>query len=88
VTIDENKREVLGMPVIVSRGFVYMKDHTELTDEIALVARDATDKLLQKQKRGAIPFGNIKRELADALNDHIYKKTEREPMILPVVITV
>ncbi len=86
ITIDENKKKLIGNSVIVSRGFVYMKDHTALTKEIS----QTVDKQIQAtfDKYSTINVGLIKRDVIRLLNDFIVSKTERNPMILPVVKVV
>ncbi len=86
VTIDKEANQVLGKPVIVSRGFVYMKDHTALTNEISAMVNEHVDNILRTQ--AALNVSYIKKEVVRILNEKIYKKTERSPMILPVIVTV
>lgn len=86
VTLSTENKKIIGNPVIVSRGFVYMKDHTTLTNELSIKVKDHVEALMAKQKSLNIP--HVKRDIIKILNDHIYTKTERNPMILPVVIEV
>jgi len=86
VTLNTENKKIIGNPVIVSRGFVYMKDHTALTNELSTKVKDHVEALMAKQKSLNIP--HVKRDIIKILNDHIYTKTERNPMILPVVIEV
>ncbi len=83
VTVNEKERKVVGNSVIISRGFVYMKEQTELTKALS----DRVDQLVKGilDKYDTIKTGLIKRDIIRLLNDYIYTKTERNPMILPVV---
>jgi len=83
VTINEENNTLIGKSVIVSRGFVYMKDHTALTNEIAGMVDAHVKKILEKYSK--INTGLIKRDIIRLLTDYIFTKTERNPMILPVV---
>ncbi len=83
VTIDEKKHELIGNSIIVSRGFVYMKDHTALTKEISMKVDQKVMHTLSQHKD--LNIGLIKRDIIRLLNDYIVSKTERNPMILPVV---
>ena len=38
VTIDKKNMRLIGSPVIISRGFIYMKEHSDLTSEISGVS--------------------------------------------------
>jgi len=86
VTINKDTQSLIGNPVIVSRGFVYMKDHTMLTNELSDKVKMHVEKLFNKSK--PLNIAHVKRDIIKLLNDYIYTKTERNPMILPVVIEV
>merc|ERR1711879_799430 len=46
VTISESKKKVIGDPVIISRGFIYMRENAELMDEMSKrVEKEITNKL-------------------------------------------
>ncbi len=83
ITIDEKKRKRIGESVIVSRGFVYMKEQTKLTKDLSKKVDDMVTSTLDKYD--TIKTGLIKRDIIRLLNDYIFTKTERNPMILPVV---
>lgn len=86
VTIDKKNNKLMGKPVIISRGFVYMKDHSDLTNEITeLVEKEITKKLNASK---SININQMKRHMTKILNNHIYNKTERNPMIMPVIMLV
>ena len=86
VTINEKKLEVIGKPAIISRGFIYMREHEELTKDISnLVAEFIQGKITSMKKVNIIV---LKKEMTKLLNDYIYSKTERSPMIMPVIMTV
>ena len=86
VTINEKTLEVINKPVIISRGFIYMREHTELTSELSNIVKDlVTNKLIAMKN---VNVSILKREITKLLNDYIYEKTERSPMIMPVVMLV
>ncbi|MBN2604448.1 MAG: ribonuclease J [Bacilli bacterium] len=86
VTIDEASMQLIGKPVIVSRGFIYMREHEELTNEIAKMVEETVVRKLQSMKKININF--IKKDITKLLTDYIYSKTERSPMIMPVVMVI
>lgn len=83
ISIDKDKQKLLERPVIVSRGFIYMKDNQQLTNEMSKMIADKVKEMIGKDKN--INVSSIKRETVKLLNKYIYSKTERNPMILPVV---
>jgi ribonuclease J len=86
VTIDTDHLLVLNEPVIISRGFIYMRDHSELTKEIAKLVNDIVSTRIEKTK--TINVNLIKKDITRYLKEFINNKTERNPMIMPVVMTV
>ncbi|MFP4077693.1 MAG: ribonuclease J1 [Candidatus Izemoplasmataceae bacterium] len=83
ISINKDTRKLFDRPVIVSRGFIYMKDNQPLTNEMSKMIADKVKEILNKDD--SINVSTIKRETVKLLNKYIYSKTERNPMILPVV---
>lgn len=83
--VEERTGSLLNLPDIISRGFIYMKDQQELIQS----ARRFASKALKDHdpKLAANPM-YLKEKLRDELGEFLYKKTERRPMILPVIIEV
>ncbi len=77
--------ELVGSPDIISRGFIYMKENRELIQE----ARNLVKKICMKKNTNAnVDTMDIKNKLREAMGTFLYKKTQRRPMVLPVVIEV
>lgn len=85
VTLEKHSNQVLAGPDIVSRGFVYVRESENLMDEARYVVNGALDKCLDK---GITDWGKIKSEIKDSLSDYLWKKTKRNPMILPIIMEV
>lgn len=82
ITMDSHKGVLLNKPIIMSRGFVYMKDSVELIREAEkLVGRNLSTLLKRKTT-----FGEIKNTVRDTLGPYFYHKTKRNPMIIPVIM--
>ena len=86
VTVNDETLKVIGKPSIISRGFIYMREHEELTKEISNLVSVYIQKKITTMKKVNIVV--LKKELTKLLSDYIYAKTERSPMIMPVVMTV
>ncbi len=74
---------ILSGPDIITRGFVYVKESEELLEELRQVATDAINSCLNRNIRD---WASIKSEVKGALSGFLYKKTKRNPMILPVIM--
>ncbi|QHQ61941.1 RNase J family beta-CASP ribonuclease [Anaerocolumna sedimenticola] len=85
VTLEKYTNQILSGPDIVSRGFVYVRESENLMDEARIVVSDALDKCLSKNNAD---WGKMKNEIKDSLSDYLWKKTKRNPMILPIIMEV
>ncbi len=86
VTIEEAKNKLIGKPVIISRGFIHMKEETQLIEQISSLVEKHVKYSLEKYKK--LNVNSLKKSLTKHLNHYIYEKTERNPMILPVIMVV
>jgi ribonuclease J len=85
ISLEKYSNQVLAGPDIVSRGFVYVRESENLMDEAREVVERALDKCLSKNNAD---WGKMKTEIKDSLSDFIWKKTKRNPMILPIIMEV
>ena len=84
LTMDSNGI-VLAGPDVITRGFVYVRESENLIEEIKKLLR----KELQKCEENQISdWASIKSILKEKLHDYIYKKTKRDPMILPIIMEI
>src|SRR3990167_1846144 len=85
MTIDSKSGKLINSPDIISRGFVYMKDSKRLIDETRSKIKDIL-KTPDGTKLADETF--IRDKVRNELGQFLFQKTERRPMILPVVIEV
>ena len=85
VTLEKYSNQILSGPDIVSRGFVYVRESETLMDDAREVVNNALDKCIG---RNVTDWGKIKMEIKDSLSDYLWKKTKRNPMILPIIMEV
>ncbi|MGO5081112.1 ribonuclease J [Oscillospiraceae bacterium LCP25S3_E4] len=76
---------VVSGPDIVSRGFVYVRESEELLHE---VRRISTDILVDFASKNVHEWNVIKNKIKDDVSKHIFNKTRRSPMILPIIMEV
>lgn len=85
ITMDRKTANIVAGPEIVTRGFVYVRESEELMEEIKTVAREELELCIRnKQFEWSIIKGNVR----ESLMSYIYKRTKREPMILPIITEV
>ena len=85
VTLEKYSNQILAGPDIVSRGFVYVRESELLIEEAKMVVEESLYGCLSK---GISDWGKLKNVVKDSLNDYLWKKTKRSPMILPIIMEV
>ena len=85
MAIEQETREVVSGPDIISRGFVYMRESEELIEELTDVVRSALDDCYC---RNITDYSRIKNRVKDELSDYLWKRMRRSPVILPVIMEV
>ena len=83
LTLEKHSGNLLAGPDIVSRGFVNVRESEDLMDEARIVVEDAIDVCLDKH---ITDWGKIKNIIKDSLGDFLWKRTKRNPMILPIIM--
>ena len=84
--VDRTTGKVKGSPDIISRGFVYLRESKDLLFETRKKAIEIINKTTGSGK--AVNWIYVKDELRNKIGDFLFTKTERRPMVLPVVIEV
>lgn len=84
-SINKEDKSIVRNPYIVSRGFVYVKESEDLMEEAKEVVKNA---LIECEKRNITEWSTLKSNIRVSLRDFLYKKTQREPMILPIIMEV
>ena len=83
LTLEKRSSRLLAGPDIVSRGFVYVRESEDLMDEARIVVEDAIDVCLDKH---ITDWCKIKNVIKDSLGEFLWKRTKRNPMILPIIM--
>jgi ribonuclease J len=84
--IDRQTGKVKGSPDIISRGFVYLRESKDLLKQTRKKVVDIVEKTAGHGQTENWSY--VKDELRNKIGDFLFAKTERRPMILPVVIEV
>lgn len=85
--IDRKTKKVLGEPQVTSRGFIYVKENFDLVNATKKRLRDIVTKNVGDKK--ATPnWDHIKNAIRDDIGQFLFQKTQRRPMVLPVIIEV
>lgn len=85
LTLEKFSNQLLSGPDIVSRGFVYVRESEDLMEESRQVVLDALEYC---SSRHITDWSKIKNTIKEELNSFVWKRTKRNPMILPIIMEV
>lgn len=80
LTVDKKTGRLLTSPDIITRGFIYIRDNTELMDGLRAELKRAT-----AQRFSRVDLDRFKQELKDHISHYLYEHTKRSPVLIPVV---
>lgn len=81
ISIDSKANKLIVPPVIHTRGFV-LANHSRLIAEGEKILTNE----LQKVMSGKVTFNEIKNTIRNSLSKYLFAQTERNPMIIPVIM--
>ena len=82
-TIDLKNQEIKAGPDLLSRGFVYMRESGELLNEGRRRVFQTIRRAMRNPKATEV---SIRNAVIEDLQNFLFEKTERHPMILPMFI--
>ncbi|HEM5281677.1 TPA: ribonuclease J [Streptococcus suis] len=83
-TVDFKSKMILAGPDILSRGFIYMRESGDLIRESQRILFNAI-RIAMRNKDANIQ--TVNGAIVNALRPFLYEKTEREPIIIPMILT-
>jgi ribonuclease J len=84
--IDSKTKELVGNLQVTSRGFIYVKENFDLVNE---TKRRVVKAIKDSTSRGAsIDWKFVENNIRETVGQFLFQKTQRRPMVLPVVIEV
>lgn len=86
MTVDKRSGKLIQQPDIISRGFIYMKGSEDLLKEVKHEVRKSVEGKAKHTKEPNWVY--IRSEVRDQIGEFLFQRTERRPMILPVIIEV
>jgi ribonuclease J len=84
--IDKQTGKVSSSPDIISRGFIYMRESKDLLAEVRKKIREIVEETTTAGH--PVNWSYVKDTLRDKIGQLLYNKTQRRPMVIPVVIEV
>lgn len=81
-TLDKKTKEILAYPEVLTRGFIYVKESTDLIDEIKRISLEVIN---ENTTDNYVEYNKIKLGIRESLSKFLYEETECKPMIITVI---
>ncbi len=81
-TLDKRTKEILAYPEVLTRGFIYVKESSELIEEIKRISLEVIN---ENTSDNYVEYNKIKMSIRERLSHYLYEETECRPMIITVV---
>ncbi len=85
MALSDASSELVSGPDIISKGFVYMKESEDLINGLKFVVRDA---IKEYKKENSNDWKKLKSMVTTVAEDYLWKVIKREPLVIPVIISV
>ena len=85
VNLSSEDGSLVTTPDILTRGFIYVKESEELMNELREVVSETVDTYIAEDLND---WAALRSSIKRALSGHLYRKTKRNPMILPVITEI
>ncbi|SEN80502.1 ribonuclease J [Mesobacillus persicus] len=85
MNISPQNKKLMKRPVVVTRGFVYVREAEGLIRE---VEERVSDTVITQLNDGMVRWSELKKKVIDDIQPFLFDKTGRRPMILPIIMEV
>ena len=81
-TLDKKTKEILAYPEVLTRGFIYVKESTDLIEEMKRISLEIIN---ENTVDNYVEYNKIKTNVRERLSHYLYEETGCKPMIITVV---
>ncbi len=85
-TVNPKNGRLRKSPDIISRGFVYLRESQELLQQTRLLVKKTIEDTTKNQQ--PVNFDFVKNNVTDAVARYLFEKTNKRPIVIPVVLGV
>jgi ribonuclease J len=87
LNLSSKNKKIIGRPRFISRGFIYMKSSGELLKDLENIVKDTHREWIETSNRKhKFVIEDLQKVIESRLSKYIFKKTEREPIILVATV--
>lgn len=81
-TLDKKTKEILAYPEVLTRGFIYVKESSEMIEQMKAISLEVIN---ENRSNNYVEYNKIKLGIRDRLSKFLYEETECRPMIITVI---
>lgn len=81
-TLDKRTKEILAYPEVLTRGFIYVRDNTDLIEEMKRISLEV---IKENTLDNYVEYNKIKMSIRERLSNYLFEETECKPMIITVI---
>jgi ribonuclease J len=85
-TVNSKTGKLRKSPDIISRGFVYLRENQQLLSEARILIKRTVEK--ETENMNPIDLDLVKDRLTDTVSGFLMQKTQKTPMVIPVLIGI
>ena len=85
-TVNTKTGKLRKSPDIISRGFVYLRENQQLLSEARVLIKKTVEK--HTEKMNPLDLDYVKEEIMNAVSAFLMQKTNKTPMVIPVLIGI
>ena len=88
VSINVQKGKLIKSPDIISRGFVYLRDSQALLSQARGLVKRLAEQEIRSAKGGKVEVDRLKKDIQKQVERLLLQKTNKRPLVIPVVLVV
>ncbi|WP_251859808.1 ribonuclease J [Clostridium sp. Marseille-Q2269] len=85
VTLEKESYSIIAGPDVITRGFIYVKESEQLINEVKGIVKQELDNCLESK---IIEWYVLKSNIKRSVEKHLYEKTKRRPIVLPIIMEI
>jgi ribonuclease J len=85
-TVNSKTGKLRKSPDIISRGFVYLRENQQLLSEARVLIKRTVEK--HTERMNPLDLDYVKDQLTDVVSGFLMQKTQKTPMVIPVLIGI
>ncbi len=85
-TVNSKTGKLRKSPDIISRGFVYLRENQQLLSEARVLIKRTVEK--HTEHMNPLDLEYVKDQLTDVMSSFLMQKTQKTPMVIPVLIGI